>query len=336
MRNLTPNIVLIVVDDLGNNDVAPNNPHTLYRTPNLDMLAARSTRFSDSYAAAPVCSPSRYALMTGRYPARIGATDWFRRTNQVPTSGRYYPAVNRDYMPLDEMTVAEALKESGYATAFVGKWHLGEEERYWPENQGFDINIAGWSSGSPTGVNGYFSPYRNPRLSDGPPGEYLTRRLAQEADRVITDFSTRKQPFFLTYSLYSVHTPLAAPEDRVTEVESRLVATGSEARFGLERQVLPNGRPRQVSLTQTNAIYGAMVEEMDAAIGTVLASLERNGVEDNTIVIFTSDNGGLSTSDVYATSNLPLRAGKGWSFGCRWSDGPLRLVFSGECEHLSQ
>lgn len=317
---MRPNIVLIVVDDLGNNDIAPNNPGTLYRTPNLDSLATRSTRFADSYAAAPVCSPARYALLTGRYPARAGATDWFRTTRQIPKAGRFGPAVNRDYMPLEDVTVAEALKSSGYATAFVGKWHLGEDERYWPENQGFDINIGGWGSGSPTGVKGFFAPYRNPRLTDGPPGEYLTRRLAQEADRIITDFSARKQPFFLNYSLYAVHTPLTAPEDRVAAVQARIDASGKSTRFGTDRQVWPTKEERRVRLTQTNATYGAMVEEMDAAVGVVMASLARNGVADNTIVIFTSDNGGLSTAEGHSTSNLPLRGGKGWSF-----EGGLRV-----------
>lgn len=315
-----PNIVLIIADDLGNNDIRSYNPSSFYRTPNLDRLARISTRFTDSYAAASICSPSRYSLMTGRFPVRANATDWFRRSNEAPLSGTYMASEHNDFMPLDETTIAKVLKRKGYQTAFIGKWHLGENEKYWPEHQGYDINIGGFGAGSPTGTKGYFAPYRNPRLKDGPPGEYLTRRLASEADGVISRYAARKKPFFLTYATYAVHVPLGAPEETIARYRDAQAKSGTQTLFGVERQVLPGEGIRRVRLTQTNVTYAAMVQELDAAVGVVLSSLKRNGLANNTIVIFTSDNGGLSTAEGLPTSNMPLRAGKGWSY-----EGGLRV-----------
>ncbi len=168
---------MILVDDLGYMDVSCNNSDTFYETPNIQRLASSGMRFSQGYAANPVCSPTRYSILTGKYPTRVGATNFFSGTR----AGRFLPAELNDVMPLEELTVAEALHEHGYATFFAGKWHLGPSEEYWPERQGFDINRGGWKLGGPYGGNKYFSPYGNPRLSDGPQGEHLPDRLARNS-----------------------------------------------------------------------------------------------------------------------------------------------------------
>ncbi|MDG1438989.1 MAG: sulfatase-like hydrolase/transferase, partial [Emcibacteraceae bacterium] len=178
--------MIIVVDDLGQMDISPNNPNTFYNTPNLEKFAKEGVRFSDNYAASTVCSPARLALMTGKNPARVNATDWFRLEEGKGRAETYKWANDIHHMPLKETTIAEALKPKGYKSAFLGKWHLGHDEKYWPENQGFDINVGGYWSGSPRGENeelgeGYFAPHNNPRLEDGPDGEYLTERLSNEA-----------------------------------------------------------------------------------------------------------------------------------------------------------
>ena len=163
------NFVFFLVDDYGWVDIGANNPHCFYETPNIDRLARSGMNFTNGYAANPVCSPTRYSIMTGKYPSRVDATEWFSGKR----SGRLNPAPPNDWMPLEEVTLAEALKEYGYETAFLGKWHLGSEEKYWPENQRFDINIGGWSVGPPRG--GYFAPYDNPRLGDYPKGSHLPK-----------------------------------------------------------------------------------------------------------------------------------------------------------------
>lgn len=300
-----PNIVFFLADDLGYMDIEPNNPDTFYETPHLNEIARAGMRFTDAYAANPVCSPTRYSIMTGKYPTRAGATNWFsgRRTE------KFANAPLNDVMPLSEVTLAEALQEAGYRTAFLGKWHLGGTEDYWPEHQGFDINIGGHSKGSPPG--GYFSPYQNPRMESGPEGEYLTDRLAKEAAAVIEDFQS--SPFMLFLSFHSVHTPLQAPEALVEKYRTKAEGI-SGVEFAEEEQVWPVVEKRRVRILQKHAVYAAMVEKLDAALGTVLGQLETLGLAENTIVIFMSDNGGLSTSEGSPTSNLPLRGGKGWVY----------------------
>jgi arylsulfatase A-like enzyme len=302
-----PNFVFFLVDDLGYMDVGANNPNTFYETPNVDRLARDGMRFTTGYAACPVCSPTRYSIMTGKYPSRVDATDWFTGRR----SGRFLPAVLNDRMPLEEVTLAEALKEAGYRTAFVGKWHLGPTEEYWPEAQGFDLNFGGHSRGSPPG--GYFAPYRNPRLADGPKGEFLTARLADESIKILERF--KGSPFLLYLAFYTVHTPLQAPEDLIEKYRAKAekVAPG-EPEFADEEQVWPTDQPRRVRIVQKHATYAAMVESMDTHVGRVLAKLEDLGLERNTVVFFMSDNGGLSTSEGSPTSNLPLRGGKGWLY----------------------
>jgi arylsulfatase A-like enzyme len=215
-----------------------------------------------------------------------------------------------DRMPTEEITLAEALRAAGYRTAFLGKWHLGPSEEYWPEAQGFELNVGGHHRGSPPG--GYFAPYRNPKLTDGPDGEHLTTRLTDEALKILQQF--RDEPFLLYLSFYTVHTPLQAPPDLVEKYQRKAAATEGQPEFAGEEQVWPIDRPRRVRILQRHATYAAMVETMDTSVGRVLDQLQQLGLDDRTVVCFMSDNGGLSTSEGSPTSNLPLRGGKGWMY----------------------
>ena len=305
-----PNVLFILVDDLGYMDVEPNNEGTFYETPNVTRLARGGLRFTQGYAASPVCSPTRYSIQTGKYPTRVGATDFF--------SGRlaktFAPAPLRDEMPLDEVTLAQALKDEGYATYFAGKWHLGRTPAHWPERRGYDVNMGGHERGGPYGPGRYFTPYGNPRLEDGPEGEHLPERLGRETARFITEHAG--EPFFAFLSFYSVHTPLMAPRELVEKYEAKATELGltRRATFAREEQVWPKAKERRVRTLQSHATYAGMVESMDRAVGVVLDALEEAGVADETLVIFFSDNGGLSTSEGSPTSNLPLRGGKGWLY----------------------
>jgi arylsulfatase A-like enzyme len=313
-----PNVVFFLVDDLGFMDVGANNPASFYETPNVDRLAAGGMRFSNGYAANPVCSPTRYSILTGRYPTRAGITDWLVGTRE----GRFRPAPLADHMPLEEVTLAEALREAGYRTFFAGKWHLSPAAEYWPEAQGFEVNKGGWSAGGPYGGKQYFSPYGNPRLEDGPEGEHLPDRLATEAVRFIE--AHRDEPFLVYLSFYSVHTPLLGRPDLVAKYEAKAKRLGRPRpdEFAEEEQVWPVAEPRRVRTVQDHAVYAAMVEAMDQAVGKVLGQLDALGLADHTVVVFTSDNGGLSTSEGSPTSNLPLRGGKGWLY-----EGGIREPF---------
>ena len=180
----TPNIVVILVDDLGYMDIGANNPRCFYDTPNIDRLAASGMRFTDGYAANPVCSPTRYSLMTGKYPTRVQATNFFSGKR----AGKFGPAPLNDKMPLTEVTLAQLLKKKNYATFFAGKWHLGPSEQYYPQNRGFDINIGGYHKGGPYSGNKYFAPFKNPQMKEeSPKGEHLPARLARETAKFISD-----------------------------------------------------------------------------------------------------------------------------------------------------
>ena len=302
-----PNIVVFLVDDLGYMDIGANNPDCFYETPNVDGLAKSGMRFTDGYAANPVCSPTRYSLMTGKYPTRAAATNFFSGKR----GGKFNPAPLNDNMPLDEITIAQALKEKGYSTFFAGKWHLGPSEEFYPQNRGFDINIGGYHRGGPYTGKKYFAPFQNPEMAEeSPAGDHLPARLARETAKFIND--NRDKPFFAYLSFYSVHTPLIGRPDLVKKYKARAAMIEGEE-FAEEEQIFGN-KPRKVRVLQKHAIYAAMVEAMDQAVGTVLKQLETSGVEDNTIVFFTSDNGGLSTSEGLPTCNLPLRGGKGWVY----------------------
>ncbi len=302
-----PNIVCFVVDDLGAMDITPNNPQSFYETPNLKRLAETGLRFTAGYASCPVCSPTRASLLSGKYPQRTGITDYIgaAQPEKWDRPTKMLPAPYRDRLLHEETTFAEVLKKAGYATMFAGKWHLGAEG-FWPESQGFDINQGGIDRGGPYGGKKYFSPYGNPRLKDGPDGEHLPDRLAAETVKFIEDH--RDGPFLAYFCFYSVHTPLMAREDLRLKYEAKAKTLKHDGpTWGRERA-------RQVRLVQDHAVYAGMVEAMDQAVGKVLAALDRLGLADNTVVIFTSDNGGLSTSEGHPTSNVPLRAGKGWMY----------------------
>jgi arylsulfatase A-like enzyme len=303
-----PNVVVLLVDDLGYMDVGANNPNCFYDTPNIDKLAKSGMRFTDGYAANPVCSPTRYSLMTGKYPTRAQATNFFGGNRPATFTG----GMMQHLMPLEETTLAQMLKTKGYATFFAGKWHLGPTEEYWPQNRGFDINIGGYKKGGPYSGKGYFAPFENPQIKEeSPEGEHLPARLARETAQFIED--NKEGPFLAYLAFYSVHTPLMGRPDLVEKYEKKAAQVLGEE-FGPEQQVWPTKNERLVRVVQKHAVYAAMVEAMDEAVGVVLKQLEESGLADNTIVVFTSDNGGLSTSEGSPTSNLPLRGGKGWVY----------------------
>jgi arylsulfatase A-like enzyme len=295
-----PNFVFVLIDDMGWADAGCYGS-TFHLTPNIDRLAASGVRFTNAYAACPVCSPTRASIMSGKYPARLHMTDWIPGENR---SGALKSVPFRQELPLAEVTLAEALHAAGYRTCHVGKWHLGKDP-YYPEHQGFDVNIAGNDWGSPKA--GYFSPYEMQNLPDGPAGEHLSDRLTDEALRFLD--SCRGQPFFLNLWHYAVHQPIQAPDAIVQKYRGRLAAmpAADGPEFGVEHD-------RKVRLRQGHPGYAALLETIDASLGRVLDKLEQLGVSDRTVVLFFSDNGGLSTAGSYPTSNQPLRAGKGWLY----------------------
>lgn len=301
-----PNIVFILADDLGQRDVVCYGS-SFYETPNIDRIAKEGARFTSAYAACPVCSPTRAGIVTGQWPQRSGVTDFIGAPMRPDLWNRNTPALPApcgDRLPLESVTIAEALKPAGYATFFAGKWHLGPEGHY-PENQGFDINMGGCHFGGPYTGKKYFSPYGNPRLTDGPDGEHLPDRLASETAKFIE--ANKDRPFLAYLSFYDVHTPLMARADLRKKYEDKRNRLGLSPKWGTEGF-------REVRLTQDHAVYAAMIDAMDQAVGKVLAKLDELKLRDNTIVIFTSDNGGLSTSEGWPTSNAPLRGGKGWIY----------------------
>jgi len=306
--------VLIVVDDLGYMDIGAYNPKTFYETPNIDRLAKSGMRFTDGYAANPVCSPTRFGIQTGRYPTRKDATNFFSGRR----GGKFASAPLHDRLDLDETTIAEALKKKGYATFFAGKWHLGPTQEFWPENQGYDVNAGGFKAGGPYTGKKYFSPYDNPKMSNGPDGEHLPDRLATETCKFME--ANKGKPFFANLSFYSVHTPLIGRPDLVEKYKKKAARiNGTE--FAREEQVFGK-KPRKVRILQKHAVYAAMVEAMDQAVGKVMNKVAELGLEDDVVICFTSDNGGLSTSEGSPTSNLPLRGGKGWIY-----EGGIREPF---------
>lgn len=307
------NLVLIVADDLGWTDLASFGS-TFHETPNLDRMAREGLRFTSFYAASPVCSPTRASLMTGRHPARVQVTDWSPGRTDRPDQ-RLLQVRDRNELPLAEVTLAEVLRGAGYATASIGKWHLGGPGHL-PTDQGFDLNVAGDNAGSPPG---YFWPYQTSDrgLSElaarGRPGDILTDRLAEEAAQWIS--SNRDRPFFLYLPFFAVHTPLQAKPELVAKYRAKAAALEipDSAVWGTESG-------RRFRRVQSHATYAGMVETLDAAVGRVLRALEESGVAGRTLVVFTSDNGGLATAEGWPTTNLPLRAGKGWLY-----EGGLRV-----------
>lgn len=299
----SPNFVFILVDDLGWADVKCNNQASFYDTPNIDRLAESGVRFTQAYSANPVCSPTRAAILTGKHPNRVNITDWI--PGDDPKIRPLLGPQDRNELTLEEITIAEKLKEKGYKTGFIGKWHLGDEG-FFPENQGFDINIGGHEKGSPPG--GYYSPYKNPKLKDGPEGEYLTDRLTDESIRFITE--NKENPFFLYLAFYTVHTPIQAAKKHIEKYELKRNQLGLDS--------IPHKKEGEgwTKLLQEDAAYASMVAAMDENVGRIADALKEQGLEKNTWIIFTSDNGGLSTlrRKNAPTNNGPLRAGKGWCY----------------------
>lgn len=297
-----PNVVVILIDDMGHADMHCSGSK-LYETPGLDRLAAEGMRFTQAYAACPVCSPTRAALMTGRYPARLHVTDWIPGLGNRRRARLHNPDWTK-HLPLEEVTLAEMLHSAGYATAIIGKWHLGEQG-FEPKRQGFDLSIAADGRGRPST---YFSPYGLPDLPEGPPGEYLTDRLTAEVEKFLA--AHQQQPFFLYFSHYAVHEPLQAPEniERHYAEELGYPRPGSAA---------VGESPRRPALgQQDNPTYAAMVDSMSRSVDRVLRKLDETGLSNSTLVIFTSDNGGVidletKAGKVAVTANPPARAGKG-------------------------
>ena len=294
------NFIVILVDDLGWTDLSCYGSQ-YYETPNIDRLASQGVRFSSAYAACAVCSPTRAAVLTGRYPARVGVTDWIRANFQrggKPAPEQKLPEYvgsssqellcprNPFWMETDEVTLAEALKPAGYVSCHVGKWHLGMEDWY-PEKQGFDFNIGGCDFGQPPS---YFDPYYRekqgyiPTLKPRREGEYLTDRENDEAVNFIRE--NRDSSFFLYMAHYAVHTPIQAKNDLI-------------ARYKTKKPTNHN-----------NPVYAAMVHSVDEAVGRIMSTLDELNLTNNTVIIFTSDNGGL----IGPTNNTPLRAGKGYPY----------------------
>ncbi len=306
-----PNVVFFLVDDLGWADVGCNGSE-FHETPNIDALAASGMRFTQGYAACPVCSPTRASIMTGRHPVRVDITDWIpgRRANAT-AKPRFAHIDDRDNLALKEVTIAEHLRQhADYQTFFLGKWHLGDKG-HWPTDQGFDVNIGGCDRGSPPG--GYYAPWNNPNLKANEPGEYLTKRLTDEAISLV-EKANQERPFLMYFSYYNVHTPIQ-PDTRTIDHFQNVAADRFKTPTPTAAEHDATSRMRQ-----DNPEYASMVHAVDLSIGRVLKAIDDAGLRDNTIVFFFSDNGGLCTlpskrkSGGGPTCNLPLRSGKGWLY----------------------
>ncbi|MCA9139213.1 MAG: sulfatase, partial [Planctomycetales bacterium] len=344
-----PNVVFFLVDDLGWRDLGCYGS-PLYETPNIDRIADKSVRFTQAYAACHVCSPTRASIMTGKYPARLHLTDWLPGRKEFPFQ-KLQNAQIHQHLPSEEVTIAEALKQQGYRTAHVGKWHLGEEPNG-PTSQGFDIQIPHWNKGWPK--VGYHAPFQFDGLPDSDNAdEYLTDRLTDEAIAFIE--ASQDQPFFLYLSHFAVHDPIQGRADLVAKYQQKIKQLGPQAgapyvlegnpdsgktfsqaeltaRLSEPRyagfSVLPD-RMVKIKQHQDNAQFAAMVESVDISFGRVIQRLVDLGIDDKTIVILFSDNGGMSAANfgrpsrivkpdqldsAFSTSNLPLRGGKGWLY----------------------
>ncbi len=293
-----PNIIFILADDLGQMDIGCYNPRTFYETPNIDSLAKRGMKFTQGYAACCVCSPTRGSIMTGKYPPRFGIT------NFIPggKSGKLVPAPNADHLPLEETTIAEALRDGGgYRTFFAGKWHLGGGEFY-PGAQGFPADLD--NGAGKKGNAQFWYPVSALPVPDHKDDPKTTERIVNEAVKFIGDH--KDEPFYAYLPFLAVHVPIGAREDLVAKYKKKAQNAPADA-WGKERE-------NDVRLVQNNPVYAAMLEQLDGGVGRIVDAVEKNGLTDHTIICFMSDNGGLSTAEGHPTSNLPLRGGKGWPY----------------------
>jgi arylsulfatase A-like enzyme len=286
------NIIFILADDLGQMDIGAFNPKTFYETPNIDSLAKRGMKFTQGYAACCVCSPTRGSIMTGKYPPRFGIT------NFIPggRSGKLLPAPNADHLPLEETTIAEALRDGGgYSTFFAGKWHLGGDAFY-PGAQGFPAELDGKGQ--------FFYPKSELPVPDHKDDPKTTERIVNEAVKFIGEH--KDKPFYAYLPFLAVHVPIGAREELVARYQKKAESAPADE-WGQERE-------SKVRIVQNNPVYAAMLEQLDTGIGRVIDAVEKNGLTQRTIICFMSDNGGLSTAEGWPTSNLPLRGGKGWPY----------------------
>lgn len=299
-----PNVVFILVDDMGWRDLGCYGS-TFYETPCIDGLARAGTRFTDAYAAAPVCSPTRASILTGKYPARLDLTCWI--------GGSQDPTPYRTHLPLEEVTLGEAFGSHSYRTGFIGKWHLGDEPDYNPDKQGF-AKVLGNGGSMPR----YYYPHRNYWSQDEPPtinlpegqeGMYLTDRLTDAALAFIEEDSD--DPFLLYLAYYAPHTPIEGKEDLCEKYRKKAHAMGLSMAPEFAPEPMGDSKTRT---RQNNPVYAAMIESLDTSIGRILGRLDDKGLAKDTIVVFMSDNGGLASYDARPTSNVPLRAGKAWLY----------------------
>lgn len=314
---------MILIDDMGWKDLSACGS-TFYESPNIDALMQNGMSFDNAYASCPVCSPSRASILTGKYPATVGVTDWIDTSGEChPVKGYLIDAPYIKHLPKEEYNIARCFKDHGYNTFHVGKWHLGTEE-YYPQHQGFDVNIAGCHLGHPH--HGYFSPYMIENLKDGPDGEYLTDRLTDEAIKLIE--KSGDTPFFMNLWHYTVHMPPQAKEEdiRYFEDKARRMHLDKVNPF-VEGENYPIEIKRHMKVRrrviQSDAVYAAMIKNLDWNIGRLVQALKDMGKLDDTIIVFTSDNGGLATAEGSPTCNFPAREGKGWMY-----EGGTRIPLS--------
>ncbi|MAD25644.1 MAG: arylsulfatase [Verrucomicrobiales bacterium] len=297
------NFLFFLVDDMGWADIGANGSK-FHETPHIDRLAESGMRFTQGYAAGSVCSPTRASIMTGKHPVRVDITDWIPGQSNQPTNPLLHPE-DRNSLPLEEVTIAEVLKQNGYQTFFAGKWHLGKEGE-WPTDQGFDINIGGHHKGSPPG--GYYAPWTNPALKAKKKDEYLTERLTDESAKFL-ETRDKSKPFLLYLSYYNIHTPIQPYRKRIDHYKAK---AGNTFIGTTPIQPEHGGKTR---MRQDNPALASMVAAVDDSVGALLNKLEELKLKENTVVIFFSDNGGLSTlRRIGPGCNLPLRAGKGWLY----------------------
>ncbi len=305
-----PNILFILIDDMGWKDLACYGSE-FYETPNTDRLAQEGMLFTDAYASCPVCSPTRASVMTGKYPATVGITDWIGGHSR----GKLEHVPYLRQLPLSETCIGESLRDGGYQTWHVGKWHLGEED---PIRYGFDVNIGGCHMGSPA-HGGFFSPWSIPVLdnTEVPDGTYLTDYLTDRAIELIEN-RDRTRPFFMNMCYYSVHIPIQAKDEHIERFRKKAQAMGiADVDPFEEGDFFPcehkHDKRIKCRTIQSDPVYAAMIWSLDENIGRLLHALDETGADD-TLVVFTSDNGGLATAEGSPTCNAPLAEGKGWMY----------------------